>query len=194
MQSVVRAWNIDDLKRSAQYTPPVDYVGLDVFTQAEKAKQESNAKSPLAQRGFLHVPATEGHGGVLVHGEIRRDVTVNLIALRRLSGDEEPLLRRYILGLALVAVTAEFDGFLRQGCLLTPDPDVPATWQSVGRDGVRQSMTLSSDMALRFAQGAAQTFGVGANCKIAFDRQRAKADAKSVKAGAKRKNDEKEGD
>ena len=181
VQSVIRAWNIDKLKRSAQYTPPVDYAELGVFSQAEKEKQEGSAKSPLAQRGFVHVPATEEHGGIVVHGEIRRDVTVNLIALRRLKGENGPALRRYVLGLALVAATAPLDGFLRQGCLIVPDPDALATWAVVGRDGVREEIALDANTALEFAQEAAKAFGVGADRKVVFEKARAQADAKAKK-------------
>jgi hypothetical protein len=49
-------------------------------------------------------------------------VTVNLVALRQLGGDDGEALRAYVLGLALVAAAEPQDGFLRQGCLLTPDP------------------------------------------------------------------------
>ena len=178
VQSVIRAWNIDKLTRSAQYNPPVDYAELEVFSQAEKEKQEGSAKSLLAQRGFVHVPATEEHGGIVVHGEVRRDVTVNLIALRRLRGENGPSLRCYVLGLALVAATAPLDGFLRQGCLLTPDPDVSATWTAVGRDGKRTSVSLDERTALSIAREAAEKFGVGENRTVKFDKKLAQADAK----------------
>lgn len=177
VQSVVRAWDVDDLKRSAQYMPPVDYAALKVFSDAEKDKQEGNQKSPLAQRGFVHVPATGEHGGIVVRGEIRRTVTVNLVALRRLGGDDGPALRRYVLGLALVAATAPLDGFLRQGCLLTPDPDAPASWAAVGRDGRREAVTLDGDAVLTLAQEAAVAFGVRESRSVPFDKARAKADA-----------------
>lgn len=177
VQSVVRAWDIDDLKRSAQYMPPVDYAALEVFSDAEKDKQEGNQKSTLAQRGFVHVPATGEHGGIVVRGEIRRTVTVNLVALRRLSGDDGPALRRYVFGLALVAATEPLDGFLRQGCLLTPDPDAPASWAAVGRDGTREAVTLDGDAALTLAQEAAVAFGVRESRSVPFDKARAKADA-----------------
>ena len=49
VQSVIRAWNIDELRRSAQYVPPVDYAELEVFTEAEKAKAEGSTKNPLAR-------------------------------------------------------------------------------------------------------------------------------------------------
>lgn len=178
LQSVVRAWNVDELKRSAQYNPPVDYAELDVFSEKEKEKQEGNAKSPLAQRGFVHVPATKEHGGVVVHGEIRRDLTVNLIALRRLESSSADRLRRYVLGLALVAATAHTDGFLRQGCLITPDPDVPAKWEIVERDGTRESVDLDAGSVLDMAREAARAFGVGSGRAVMFDKKLAQADAK----------------
>ena len=178
VQSVIRAWNVDELTRSAQYNPPVDYAELGVFGEAERNKQEGDAKSPLAKRGFVHVPSTEEHGGIVVHGEIRRDVTVNLIALRRLRGEDGAALRRYVLGLALVAATAPLDGFLRQGCLLTPDPDVSAMWTAVDRDGKRMLVSLSESVALDLAQKVAKAFGVGADRTVAFDKGRAQADAK----------------
>ena len=177
VQSVIRAWDVDKLTRSAQYSPPVDYAALEVFAEAEQKKQEGNTKSPLAQRGFVHVPATGEHGGIVVRGDIRRAVTVNLVALRRLGGDDAPVLRRYVLGLALVAATAPLDGFLRQGCLLTPDPDVPASWAAVGRDGTRQELALDGDSAFAFARDAAVAFGVGKDRVVPFDKSRAKADA-----------------
>ena len=178
LQSVIRAWDIDELKRSAQYNPPVDYAALQVFSEDEKKKQEGSAKSQLAQRGFVHVPATEEHGGILVRGRIRRDVTINLIALRRLHGDDGKVLRRYVLGLALAAATAPLDGFLRQGCLITPDPEVRATWEAVERDGEREQVALDEKKALAFAQPAAKAFGVAAHRTVAFDRALAKSDAK----------------
>ena len=179
VQSVIRAWDIDDLKRSAQYNPPVDYAELEVFSERDKEKQEGKPGTDLAQRGFVHVPATGKHGGIVVHGEIRRDTTVNLIALRRLRGDDGTALRRYVLGLAVVAATAPLDGFLRQGCLITPDPDAPGTWESVGRDGVREAVALNEDGALSMAQKACKGFfgTVPPARTVKFDKALAKKDA-----------------
>ena len=178
VQSVIRAWDIDELTRSAQYNPPVDYAELEVFSESEQKKQEGNAKSPLAQRGFVHVPATREHGGIVVHGEIRREITVNLIALRRLHGENGAVLRRYVLGLAVVAATAPLDGFLRQGCLITPDPDAPGAWLSVGRDGVREAVALDENSALALAQKACKDFfgGVPPARTVEFDKALAKQD------------------
>ncbi len=65
VQSVIRAWDVSELKRSAQYNPPIDYSALEVFSEDEKAKQEGDPKSPLAKRGFVHVPASGAPGGVV---------------------------------------------------------------------------------------------------------------------------------
>lgn len=188
LQSVIRAWDIDPLTRSAQYNPPVDYSALGVFSEDEKEKAEAEAeraggktRNPRAERGFVHVPAPEQHGGILVHGDIRRDMTINLIALRRLRGADGSVLRRYVLGLALAAATAPLDGFLRQGCLLTPDPDRTALWEIVGRDGVREKLTLDEETALVFAQRAADGFGVGKERSVKFDKALAKSDVKKNK-------------
>ncbi len=178
VQSTIRAWDVDPLKRSAQYNPPVNYAELDVFSEDEQKKQEGNTKSLLAQRGFVHVPVSEQHGGVVVRGEIRREVTVNLVALRRLRGEGGPGMRRYVLGLALVAATVPLDGYLRQGCLLAPDPDELAKWAAVGRDGARAEIDLDEDAAFAFARTAADAFGVGPDRTVAFDRKRAQDDAK----------------
>lgn len=182
VQSVIRAWDVQKLTRSAQYNPPIDYSALEVFTEEEKAKAEGDAKSPLAKRGFVHVPSGEAPGGIIARGPIRRDVTINLIALRRLQSRERASeLRRYILGLSLVAATQPFDGFLRQGCLLTPDPSVPCQWFAVSRDGVRDAVGLKPDGVLQYAEAAAKAFVVGEDRTVEFDKSRAKLDLEENK-------------
>jgi CRISPR-associated protein Csb1 len=59
VQSVIRAWDVQELKRSAQYNPALDYSKLEVFSEEEKKKAEGRNESPLAQRGFVHVPSIE---------------------------------------------------------------------------------------------------------------------------------------
>ncbi len=128
----------------------------------------------------MHVPATGAHGGVVARGPIERTITVNLVALRRLDGDNAQDLKRYILGLALVAATEPLDGFLRQGCLLVPDENVPAEWVAVTREGLRESVALSSDVALDYASSAASKFGVGPDRRVAFKKELAQADLKEL--------------
>ncbi|ACI99323.1 type I-U CRISPR-associated RAMP protein Csb1/Cas7u [Rhodospirillum centenum] len=179
VQSVIRAFDIDVLHRSAQYNPALDYTALGVFDETDKAKAERDAKSPLAQRGFVHVPSVNAPGGVIARGGIWRSVTINLVALRQLGGTNGKALRRYVLGLSLVAATEPQDGFLRQGCLLTPDAEAPADWQLVARTGKRQALALDADLALAYARGAAAAFGVGPDRRATFNPAKAKADVKA---------------
>lgn len=190
VQSVIRAWDVEPLKRSAQYTPALDYAQLDVFSEDDKQNAEGKKESPLAQRGFIHVPSTEQHGGVVARGPIERQVTVNLVALRRLSGDRGQELRRYILGLSLLAASAPMDGFLRQGCLLTPDPASPSFWVAVQRDGRRDQVELDSSVLQTFTASAREALGVSPDRKVPFRKEYAKADlpdADKKKAAKKEK-------
>jgi len=190
VQSVIRAWDVDELHRSAQYNPALDYSVLEVFSEEDKQKSEGKPESPLAQRGFVYVPATGAHGGVVAHGPIERTVTVNLVALRKLDGENAKNLRRYILGLALVAATEPLDGFLRQGCLLVQDENTAAEWVAVARGGARATVALTPAVALAYAEKAAADFGVGAGRCVAFKKDLAQSDLKELdkkkpkKAGA----------
>jgi CRISPR-associated protein Csb1 len=176
VQSVIRAHDVEVLTRSAQYGPPVDYAELQVFSEDDKKKAEGNPKSPTAQRGFVHVPAGRTHGGVIAKGAIVRDVTINLVALRRLEGET---LRRYVLALALVAATDPQDGFLRAGCQLTLDPDAPRAWTSLARTGERTPFPLDPDVALAYATAATAAFGKGEDRRATFQKARAVADLKA---------------
>jgi CRISPR-associated protein Csb1 len=185
VQSVVRAWDVDVLKRSAQYNPALDYAALEVFSEDDKQKAERNAKSPRAQRGFVHVPATKAPGGVIARGAIERDVTLNLVALRRLGGNNGQALRRYILGLSLVAAIEPLDAFLRQGCLLVPDTTTVPQWSLVGRKGERSGVELAADLVLDYASAAARVFVKGENRSVNFDKTRAKEDVEKADKKAK---------
>lgn len=188
VQSTIRAWNVEVLHRAAQYVPPINYAQLEVFDEETRSKAENNASSREAVRGFVHVPAVwrddsrkERHlGGIIARDGIYRDVTVNLVALRRLTGENGQALRRYILGLALVAATEALDGFLRQGCLLTLDPAAPGQWAAVARDGQRTPLALTSEIAIGYAERAAKAFGVGKDRRIAFRKDFAQEDLKEI--------------
>ena len=178
VQSTIRAEDIDVLTRSAQYIPPLDYAELEDFSKEDMEKQQRDPKSWLSKRGFVHVPAVKTHGGIVARGPILRSTTINLIALRRLKGGDGTALRRYVLGLALVAGTAPMDGFLRAGCLLTLNPDESGSWEAVARSGKRTPIELSEDAALRYAQRCADKFGVGGDDRVNFDKKLADADTK----------------
>jgi CRISPR-associated protein Csb1 len=159
--------------------PAADYTALEVFSDDDKKKAEGDAKSPLAQRGFVHVPAVNAHGGVVVRGAINRDVTVNLVALRQLGGENGTALRQYVLGLALVAAVEPQDGFLRQGCLLTLDLDSPAVWTTIRRTGERTPVALDAKVASGYATMAAKRYGVGPDREVKFQKDKARGDLPS---------------
>lgn len=156
VRSVIRAYNVDTLTRSAQYSTIAGEI-------LEEGDVEVTTKGPKAELGLAHVPAVQTHGGVRVRGEIRRDAIVNLAALRAAAtsdGKKTEGLRRYILGLALVAITAPQEPNLREGCELVPDAERESQWVLVSHDGTRTNHAISHDAALRFATAAAKSFGV----------------------------------
>ncbi len=180
VSSVIRAFDVRPLTRGAVYVPPVDYAQLEVFSEKDKEKAEGDKKSPLAKRGFVHNPASASHGGVIATGGIRRDATLSLAALQllRAGEDEEAILplRRYVFGLALTAITANTSSYLRQGCNLVLDPDKPSEFHEVYRDGRRVDAKVTHDDAYSYASVAAESFGVGEERTVQFDKARAKAD------------------
>ncbi|MFN3241754.1 MAG: type I-U CRISPR-associated RAMP protein Csb1/Cas7u [Planctomycetota bacterium] len=183
VQSVIRAWDVETLTRSAQYAPPLDYSALDVFSEEEKQKSEGDGKSPLAKKGYVAVPSVGDPGGIHARGPILRDITINLIALRRLHAAENNTeLQRYVLGLCLVAATEPMDAFLRQGCLLVPIPDRPGQWEEVARSGERTGLGLDNSEARRLAAEWAKAYGVGESHEAAFDSGKAKEDLQEKKS------------
>lgn len=180
VRSVVRGWDIDRLTRSAQYNPAVNYLEVEgLFEEEDKKKLEGDTKSATAQLGYVHVPAVGGHGGVLVHGDIMRDVTVNLIAVRRLKGSDDStttVLRKYILALSLLAAREEHDAFYRQGCLLVPDGE--AQWEVVSRTGKRSPTTLDKEAIKTVATEAKAALKVSDDRPVVFDLEKAKVEVK----------------
>src|SRR5579885_2733832 len=167
LASTIRAYDVSELKRSAQYNPPIDYIGLGLIEDADD-KKVLDAASEL---GFRHAPAGGTHGGVLVHGEIRREAILSLVALRAVGpkGPSGDALRRYLLGLALVAMMHEREHNLRQGCLLVQDPEKKPLWELVTHDGARTPLSPDGKAALAFAEEAARAFGVGESRPVEFD-------------------------
>lgn len=175
--STIRAFDVTRLKRSAQYNPSTDYIGDKLLDETtDKALKDS-----YAERGFVHVPATGSHGGVIAAGGVRRDATLSLAALRLLAagGDdtETLVLRRYILGLSLVAFTSNPATYLRQGCNLVPS-DKPREFQLVHSNGKRDPQSMTSADILKYSTAAAEAFGVGERRDVTFDPKLAQMDIK----------------
>jgi len=173
LAATIRAFNVAKLTRSAQYNPAVEYVEEELL----EATEDKDALKAYSERGFRHVPASATHGGVIARGDIRREVTLQVAALRLLRGEnaeETRKLRAYLLGLALVAFTKPAVGFLRQGCNLVLEADKKPESRVVFPDGRREASGLTHEAALAFAKKAAAAFGVGASKTVKFDTALAK--------------------
>jgi len=180
--STIRAFDVRKLTRSAVYAPPVNYSNIDVFSEKDTAKAEGDKKNPLAKRGFVHNPASNSHGGVIAEGEIRRDATLSLSALRLIRTDDKQQnvkLQRYVLGLAMTAFTYSATGYLRAGCNLVIDPSGSHECVEVHRDGQRLPFQVIHEDATKFAELAAKDFGIGKDKTVPFDKKLAKADVKA---------------
>jgi CRISPR-associated protein Csb1 len=199
LASTIRAYDVRPVTRAAQYVPALEYVAAGALDEpADKAQRDA-----YAERGFVHVPSSGSHGGVIADGSIRRDATLHLVALRRLAGSDSSktrALQRYVLGLALTAFTYSPSGFLRQGCNLVLDPKKPRDVSLVWPDGRREPADVAHKRAVAFARAAAHAFGINPDRKIPtagidreaqFDKELAKKDMTgdgkaTVKAGKKR--------
>lgn len=184
LSSTIRAFNVRQHTRSANFLTQmtIDLAKLGILPDAE------------SKDGFANALASKAPGGVqlMANGSIRRDATIGLAALHRiavlesdgkLSKPRTEALRRYVLGLSLVALTAPQDCYLRQGCNLVPDTDKPREFQVVNRDGTRVDASLTHEQALAYARAAAAAFVVGPDREERFEATLAEkaGEAKPVK-------------
>lgn len=201
VRAVIRAWDVESLHAAAQFNSV--WKALDEGQRSELEKEAKAKKTKLSEKGLADAPAVfrktkiqqyrDGApnpearvlGGVLVSDRIEREITVNLVALRGLRGSDDAeteKIRKYLLGLSLVAATAELDLFLREGCHLryaTED-----AWHSVPRRGELEPVNLGSvearKLVLSYAMVAAKHFRpmweekLGENLVHNFDLKEAK--------------------
>jgi CRISPR-associated protein Csb1 len=197
--STIRAYDVRKLTRSAQFWAGGSSDPNPIYDNPALLGPitDKNDKESRSTAGFTHVPSTGAHGGVIADGGIRRDAVLALSALKLLRADtpeSTTKLRRYILGLALVAFTKLPLEYYRQGTILVvdPDPEKKREFKSVKADGTRVDAGITHEAALAFAQAAAAAFGVGASKTVPFDAAKAKAefkggDDKKAKKAAKGK-------
>lgn len=185
VRSTIRAYNVYQVTRSAQYVPATEKYEESFENLSEKERKK------FADEGMGHVPSTGEIGGVALDkdSQIMRDSVLSLSALRSLRSktDKNTMnLRRYILGLSLISFTAPQDPLLRMGCELTGDPDTPPNWELVKGDGTREAFSLSHEEAIEYAQKASEDFGINSEQRIfTFD-------SKKAKDALKKKNKNKE--
>ncbi len=201
VRSIIRAWNVEPFHAAAQFNSVWKALHEEQRTALEKEAKAKRTK--LSEKGLADAPGVfrktdkvpqyrDGAanpearvlGGVLARGRIEREVTVNLVALRGLHGAndaETAAIRKYLLGLSLVAATADIDLFLREGCHLRY-ADARDTWYEVPRRGEPTEVPLDVNAILAYATAAAghfrpswnETWPSDANLEYAFDLREAK--------------------
>ena len=176
VRSIIRAWDVEPLHAAAQFNSVWKLLDEEQQKELENAVKGGGKETKLSSGGFKDAPATfrkvgtnaakymkefvDGSpnpgrrvlGGVLVRGRIEREVTVNLVALRGLcgkDGTESTAIRKYLLGLSLMAATADIELFLREGCLLHYAANGDQ-WYEVPRRG--------EPLPISFAPGAVKTY------------------------------------
>jgi CRISPR-associated protein Csb1 len=200
LSSTIRATNVARVNRSAQFNPAFNAVDLgladelpeDEIESPENSGKAVDGKHPMAKVGLLAVPAVNTHGGVRVFGQIVRRTQLNLVRLRALAVTNEGKidkektlkLRRYILGLALVAVRVQTNYDLREGCLLRC---MQSQSHLVYTNSQNQPFDWKTNDVLDFAVKAASEFGVGAGKEVAFDTTAARKGVEEAKKAAKEK-------
>ncbi len=180
VRAVIRAWNVDVLHAAAQFNSV--WKLLEEDQQKALEKEAKAQKKKLSVQGLADAPAVfrktkipeyreDGSpnpearvlGGVLVRCRIEREVTVNLVALRGLRGKDPAAtqcIRKYLLGLSLLAATTNIDLFLREGCNLRYTEE--DEWYEVPRRGEPQRANLGSSesktLIKQYATGAYKAF------------------------------------
>lgn len=190
----IRATNVLERTRSAQYTPAADYVGLGAID--EGVSQGEDDKNNLSQEGMKHALSTQTVGGVVLtaSSKLFRTVNVNLAAIRQLRAagvrsvlpdnatdaekgkarEEEKrssihrtrLLQEYILGLTLLAAYSHPNLNLREGCNLQTKGDPKTT---PVQDRRKNAGNLDGSKIEGFAEHAAKAFFAAPN--TAFDQK-----------------------
>ncbi len=167
LKSIVRGWNVEALHGAAQFNSLWKKLDENLRNELEKEAKAKGKK--LSDSGLKDAPSVfrkdakvdkylngapnpEARvlGGVLIKGKIERELTINLIALRSLHGGDDSKtknIRQYLLGLSLMAATADLDFFLREGCNLRLG-DEEDIWYAVPRRGEPRRIDLASAHSL----------------------------------------------
>lgn len=184
LASTIEATDVELLTRSAQYIPVIDYG--DKAEGLLKGIDGADDQRLLSKAGFSHAPAPKTLGGVQVHGEIHRKAVISLIGIRELHGEDENasrLVRRYVLGLGLIAVTADQGKILnlRQGCSLTRGSGSDGGFRVVSADGTSETVAIEHSEAVKFGEKAASEFVVGSSKDANFSRDQARKEITKTK-------------
>ncbi|MCG3145682.1 MAG: hypothetical protein HONDAALG_03324 [Gammaproteobacteria bacterium] len=199
LSSTIRATNVEIVKRSAQYNPTFDPTALGLAEELPEGETDvpdssgkaADGKDPLSKLGLRAAPAVNTHGGVRVYGQIVRRTQINLVRLRALAVTKDGKidvgetlkLRRYLLGLALVAARAQTSYDLREGCLLRRQGEQA---QLVYTNRSSQPLAFDVRDAFGYAKKAAEMFGVVGPQEVVFDARAAKQGVEEAKKTKKK--------
>lgn len=155
----IRATNVLERSKSAQYTPAVDYVGAGAVEEGvDSGKGDDNN---LSAEGMKHALSTQTAGGVMLtdKSKLVRTVNVNLAAIRDLCGatdEQSKALQEYILALSLVSAVSDPELNLREGCNLrfANTPSMKLVFRS--KEG--QPVNLDAKQIEDFAESAARKY------------------------------------
>ena len=173
LESTIRAYDVMQLTRAAQYFSDLDNNEIDVLFESEDKKN----RKLLSKAGYLDSPSGSTHGGVVARGGILRTTILNLVSIRALGaadGEKKTRLQRYILGLALTAAFSRSEMSLRTGCLLVRAAGSDPQPTLVSRNGDRTPSNLTLKELTAYASQAAKEFGVGESREVVFDPKIAK--------------------
>lgn len=181
VRHTIEGTDVFKIKRSAQYSPAVNYLKEELAVESEIKKKAKDGKIIGSKIGLLDSPATDALGGVRVK-EIRRIGLLNINVIRNLKGDgpdETAKLQRYLLGLALVAFVAPPELDLREGCELARElgthPEIKIRYINS-----EETIDLNPEAVLHFARTAAREFVVGTSKKVKFDKNEAAIEIKKA--------------
>jgi CRISPR-associated protein Csb1 len=188
----IRATNVLERTRSAQYTPAADYVGFGAIDESVSTGEDD--KNNLSQEGMKHALSTQTVGGVMLTAtsKLCRTVNVNLAAIRQLraagiraelpneatddakrkaheaerksANERTRLLQEYVLGLTLLAAYSRPNLNLREGCNLQTKGDAKI---DLVQNDLKKAVEPDQTKLEEFAEHAAKAFF--SNSDISFD-------------------------
>jgi CRISPR-associated protein Csb1 len=188
----IRATNVVERTRSAQYTPAADYVAYGAIDESVSAGEDD--KNNLSQEGMKHALSTQTVGGVMLTAtsNLFRTVNVNLAAIRQLrasgirtelpndatddakrkaleaekksANERTRLLQEYILGLTLLAAYSRPSLNLREGCNLQTKGDAQTI---LAQNNLKEVAVPDQTKLQEFVEHAAKAFF--SNPNINFD-------------------------
>ncbi len=178
VRSEIRAYDVSVFTRSAQFTGafPKEALGI------EDKNWEKKGEHGAAGVGFAPTPSVDAHGGILVHGEIIHTASVLLNVLRKYrTTDGSDILPNYLLGLTLGGLlVGGRDYNLRSGCCLVPA--APAEWQTVDRNGERQSIEVDENAVINELHVGAEAWAACVSIRLGGEPVAHEYDANSGRA------------